>query len=134
MIELSDPKRWSAVLGIAVGLVAAIGMGSAAEAKLKVATRFTILADMARNVAGDHAEVVSITKPGAEIHNYQPTPGDILRAQGADLILYNGLNLELWFDKFFNNLSGVEKVVLSESVEPMSIGEGPYESKPNPHA
>lgn len=118
-----------------VGLLATGLLGpEAAFARLKVATSFTILADMARNVAGDAAEVVSITKPGAEIHNYQPTPGDILRAQGTDLILYNGLNLELWFDKFFNNLSGVRKVVLSEGVEPMSIGEGPYSGKPNPHA
>ncbi|MDI5677476.1 recombination-associated protein RdgC, partial [Salmonella enterica subsp. enterica serovar Anatum] len=41
--------------------------------------------------------VSSITKPGAEIHEYQPTPGDIKRAQGAQLILANGLNLERWF-------------------------------------
>ncbi|WP_321345645.1 metal ABC transporter substrate-binding protein [Breoghania sp.] len=103
-------------------------------AKLKVATSFTILADMARNVAGEHADIVSITKPGAEIHNYQPTPGDIMRAQGTDLILYNGLNLERWFDRFFNNLSGVERVVLTDGVEPMSIDSGPYSGKPNPHA
>ncbi|STC83919.1 iron/manganese transport system periplasmic binding protein SitA [Escherichia coli] len=55
---------------------------------------------MAKNVAGDAAEVSSITKPGAEIHEYQPTPGDIKRAQGAQLILANGMNLELWFQRF----------------------------------
>ncbi len=66
----------------------------AAEKKLKVVTTFTILADMARNVAGEAAEVVSITKAGAEIHNYQPTPRDIVKAQGAGLILWNGLGLE----------------------------------------
>ncbi|WP_108743976.1 metal ABC transporter solute-binding protein, Zn/Mn family [Salinivibrio sp. IB643] len=69
--------------------------------KLKVVTSFTILADMAANVAGEHAEVVSLTKPGAEIHNYQPTPGDILRAQGADVVMWNGLGLERWFERFF---------------------------------
>ncbi|GAB4226277.1 MAG: metal ABC transporter substrate-binding protein [Methyloligellaceae bacterium] len=105
-----------------------------ARAKLKVVTTFTVIADMARNVAGDAAEVVSITKPGAEIHNYQPTPGDILKAQDAGLILWNGLNLELWFEKFFNNLRGVPSVVLSEGVQPMSITQGPYRGKPNPHA
>jgi manganese/iron transport system substrate-binding protein len=105
-----------------------------ANGKLKAVTTFTVIADMARNVAGDKADVVSITKPGAEIHNYQPTPGDILKAQGAGLVLWNGLSLELWFEKFFNNLRDVPSVVVSEGVEPMGITKGPYTGKPNPHA
>jgi len=88
---------------------------------------------MASNVAGDAAEVVSITKPGAEIHNYQPTPKDIGRSRGADLILWNGLNLELWFEKFLSRLDDVPSAVLSDGVEPMSIGSGPYDGLPNPH-
>ena len=62
--------------------------------KFKAVTTFTVIADMARNVAGDAALVESITKIGAEIHGYQPTPRDIIKAQNADLILWNGLNLE----------------------------------------
>ena len=103
-------------------------------AKFKVVTTFTVIADLARNVAGDAAAVESITKPNAEIHNYQPTPGDILRAQDADLIIWNGLNLELWFEKFFRNLSEVPSAVISDGVEPMGIAERPYTGKPNPHA
>ncbi|MEM7634198.1 MAG: metal ABC transporter substrate-binding protein [Pseudomonadota bacterium] len=110
------------------------GMAQGAQAKLKVVTTFTIIADMASNVAGDTAEVISITKPGAEIHNYQPTPKDIVGAQDADLILWNGLNLEQWFEKFLANLSDVPSAVISEGVEPMSIVAGPYSGKPNPHA
>lgn len=102
--------------------------------KFKAVTTFTIIADMAQNVAGDAAEVVSITKPGAEIHNYQPTPRDIVKAQRADLVLWNGMNLELWFEQFFRNLSDVPSSVLSDGVEPMSIVQGPYTDKPNPHA
>ncbi|MEM7683588.1 MAG: metal ABC transporter substrate-binding protein [Pseudomonadota bacterium] len=102
--------------------------------KLKVATTFTVIADMAQNVAGDAADVVSITKPGAEIHNYSPTPRDIIRAADADLILWNGLNLELWFEKFFNQLDDTPSAILTEGIEPMSIGSGPYDGKPNPHA
>ncbi|WP_240547119.1 metal ABC transporter substrate-binding protein [Mesorhizobium tianshanense] len=105
-----------------------------AQEKFKAVTTFTVIADMAKNVAGDAAIVESITKPGAEIHNYAPTPGDIQRAQGARLILWNGLNLELWFEKFFQNLSDVPGVIVSEGVQPMSIAEGPYTGKPNPHA
>ena len=110
------------------------GKGDAGAGKFKVVTTFTIIADMAQNVAGDVTVVESITKPGAEIHNYQPTPGDILRAQDADLILWNGLNLELWFEKFFGNLKDVPGVVISDGIEPMGIAEGPYSGKPNPHA
>ncbi len=105
-----------------------------AEDKTKVVTTFTVIADMARNVAGDAADVESITKPGAEIHNYQPTPHDLLRARDADLILRNGLNLELWFDKFLANLGDIPSVTVSDGVEPMAIAGGAYVGKPNPHA
>ena len=109
--------------------------GSAdAKDKITVVTTFTILKDMAENVAGDAATVVSVTKPNAEIHNYQPTPKDIGRTRKADLVLWNGLNLELWFEKFLQRLKGVPSVILSEGVEPIGIGEGPYDGKPNPHA
>lgn len=119
--------------GAAFAVVLAV-VPAAAQEKFKAVTTFTVIADIAKNVAGDAAIVESITKPGAEIHNYQPTPGDIQRAQGAQLIFWNGLNLELWFEKFFRNLKDVPGAVVSQGVEPMSITEGPYEGKPNPHA
>src|SRR5690606_20940056 len=75
-----------------------MAMSPTAQERFKAVTSLTVIADMARNVAGDAAVVESITKPGAEIHNYAPTPGDIRRAQGAQLILWNGLNLEVWFE------------------------------------
>ncbi len=111
-----------------------LGTAVAAEEKFKAVTTFTVIADMARNVAGDAAVVESITKPGAEIHGYSPTPRDIIRAQDADLILWNGLNLELWFEQFFSNLSDVPSATLTNGIEPMSITEGDYDGKPNPHA
>lgn len=124
------------ILAAATALVAlGVTSGAAsAQEKFKAVTTFTVIADMARNVAGDAATVESITKPGAEIHNYQPTPRDILKAHDANLILWNGLNLELWFEKFFQNFDNVPGVVVSEGVEPMGIAEGPYSGKPNPHA
>jgi manganese/iron transport system substrate-binding protein len=102
--------------------------------RIRVLTTFTIIADMARNVAGDLADVDSLTKPGAEIHGYEPTPQDIVRASRADLVLWNGMNLEVWFAKFFANVKNVPSVVLTAGIEPMSITEGPYTGKPNPHA
>ncbi|HEV7276182.1 MAG TPA: metal ABC transporter substrate-binding protein [Devosiaceae bacterium] len=110
------------------------GNGGAEGDEFKVVTTFTIIADIARNVAGDAAVVESITRAGAEIHDYQPTPRDIVRAQDADLVLWNGMNLERWFEQFFDNLEDVPQAVVSEGVEPIGIGEGPYSGKPNPHA
>jgi manganese/iron transport system substrate-binding protein len=118
----------------ALALCLALLPAAAQEERLKVVTTFTVIADIASNVAGEAADVESITRPNAEIHEYQPTPGDMLRAQDADLILWNGLNLELWFERFFQNLRDVPGVVVSEGVEPIGITEGPYSGKPNPHA
>ncbi|WP_143104171.1 metal ABC transporter substrate-binding protein [Poseidonocella sedimentorum] len=122
------------LLGVAMAMLACAGGAAVAEGKLKVATSFTVLADIAANVAGDAAEVVSITKPGAEIHGYQPTPRDIVGASDADLVLRNGLNLELWFEQFLRNLGDVPSVTVSEGIDPIPISEGAYEGKPNPHA
>ncbi|MEJ6404972.1 metal ABC transporter substrate-binding protein [Yoonia sp. 2307UL14-13] len=123
---------------VIVKLVAALTLvllatGASAD-RMKVVTTFTVLADMASNVAGDAADVVSITKPGAEIHGYQPTPQDIVRASDADLILWNGMNLELWFEQFLANLGDVPSVTVSDGIDPISIAAGSYEGKPNPHA
>ncbi len=125
-------RRLFCVLAVSAFVLASLP--ASAQDRLKAVTTFTIIADMARNVAGDAADVVSITKPGAEIHNYQPTPGDLIAAQDADLILWNGLNLEQWFAQFLANLGDVPNVVVTEGVDPMGIGEGPYAGKPNPHA
>ena len=106
----------------------------AEDEKFKVMTTFTVIADIVKNVAGDAARVESITKPDAEIHNYQATPGDLRRARDVDLIIYNGLNLELWADKFFQNLNDVPTVIISHNIKPIGIRQGPYKGKPNPHA
>ncbi|WP_101340094.1 metal ABC transporter substrate-binding protein [Cereibacter azotoformans] len=118
-------------------LVIALGLAlpaSAEDGRMKVATTFTVIADMAQNVAGEAAEVVSITRPGAEIHGYEPTPQDIVRAWDADLILWNGLNLELWFEQFLSNLEDVPSVTVSEGIEPVAVAGGEYRGRPNPHA
>ena len=119
------------ILGCAFALASSV---SHAAEKMKVVTTFTVLADMAQNVAGDAADVVSITKPGAEIHGYQPTPQDIVRASDADLILWNGLNLELWFEQFLSNFDDIPSATLTDGIDPIGIGSGAYEGKPNPHA
>jgi len=99
-----------------------------------VLTTFTVLADMAQVVAGEALDVQSVTRIGAEIHGYEPTPSDLVRAQDADLILYNGMGLERWLEQFLGNLKDVPAVILTDGIEPIPISEGPYDGKPNPHA
>lgn len=120
--------------GLGLAALAAPALAQQAAKPFRVVTTFTVIQDIAQNVAGTAATVESVTKPGAEIHEYQPTPLDIVRAQSADLVLWNGFNLERWFEKFFENVRGVPSVTVSDGIEPMGIAEGPYTGKPNPHA
>jgi manganese/iron transport system substrate-binding protein len=126
------------IFGAAALALASLCLAPPGQAQTKkpfrVVTTFTVIQDIAQNVAGTAAIVESITKPGAEIHDYQPTPLDIVKAQSADLVLWNGMNLERWFEKFFANVSDVPSAVVTEGIEPMGISDGPYTGKPNPHA
>ncbi len=126
-------KVWARSALLGAMLTAACGISYAKE-PLKVITTFTIIQDIAQNVGGDAAIVESITKPGAEIHDYQPTPRDLVKAQDAELVLWNGLNLERWFERFFRSIKDVPSVVVTDGITPLSIYEGEYEGMPNPHA
>ena len=108
--------------------------GNAAPKTKRILATFTVIADMAENIVGGGMIVDSLTKPGTEIHDYEPTPGDIVRAQNADLILNNGLGLERWFEKFMGAVRNVPTVNISDGITPIPIAEGPYANKPNPHA
>ncbi len=108
--------------------------GAGADGQPLVLTSFTVLADLADNVACGKLRVESITRPGAEIHDYEPTPSDLRRAQDAQLVLMNGLNLELWSQRFLDSATNAERVVVSDGVELIPISEDAGAGKPNPHA
>lgn len=139
---VAQKRTWWAITGAGLAIlliffinaVIKVRTENSQNEKLQVLTTFTVLADMAKNIAGDKANVESITKPGAEIHGYEPTPGDIVRMQKANIVLDNGLNLEKWAEKLYQNVKDVPHVTLTEGIEPMPIAEGPYTGKPNPHA
>lgn len=138
MSQISLYRHFLRPAVVLAALAAALTLPLAAKAgeskPKRVVTTFTIIQDMAQNVAGTAAVVESITKPGAEIHEYEPTPLDIVKAQSADLVLWNGLGLERWFERFFGNVKGVPSAVLTEGIEPMGIAEGAYHGKANPHS
>jgi manganese transport system substrate-binding protein len=122
------------IVALLVATVSGCGTAGPAESgRPLVLTTFTVIADIARNVAGDHLEVESITKVGAEIHGYEPTPGDLRRAAGADLIVDNGLGLEAWFDQFLQDVDA-PRLTVSAGVEPIDIAADAYAGRPNPHA
>jgi manganese transport system substrate-binding protein len=123
-----------AILGLFIYAIVQARQEKGASDRLQVLTTFTVLADMAKNVAGDRADIESITKPGAEIHGYEPTPQDMVRLQKADIILDNGMNLEKWAEKLYQNVPDVPHRTLTDGITPMGIAEGPYKDKPNPHA
>ncbi|ROZ86497.1 metal ABC transporter substrate-binding protein [Gordonia sp. OPL2] len=129
-----------ALLAVAVMLVVGACTAEPARDRPKVLTTFTVLADVARNVAGENADVVSLTKFGAEIHGYEPTPGDLHKAVDASLVVVNGLHLDDWFERFLTDID-VPRIVASDGVEPMHItdipgaaGQPGSAAPPNPHA
>jgi manganese/iron transport system substrate-binding protein len=127
-------KGFALAAGALLLSAAAYAQAAPVKKPFRAVTTFTVIQDIAQNVAGTSAIVESITRPGAEIHDYQPTPLDVVKAQSADLVIWNGLNLERWFEKFFQNVQEVPSVVVTEGIAPMGIREGPYKDKPNPHA
>lgn len=128
-----------ASVGVALAACAASPTASQAGAaavpddRPLVLATFTVLADMARVVGGGHVRVESVTKVGAEIHGYEPTPDDLRRAQGADLVLDNGLGLEAWFDRFVDRVDAPH-VTLTDGIETVPIATGAAEGHANPHA
>jgi manganese transport system substrate-binding protein len=102
--------------------------------KIVALSTFTIISDMVAEVGGDKVESISLTKPGAEIHGYQPTPDDLVQASKADVMFENGMNLELWTEKLRASIPNVPIVTVSEGVEVVAIAEDAYQGKPNPHA
>ncbi|AXX31803.1 zinc ABC transporter substrate-binding protein [Actinosynnema pretiosum subsp. pretiosum] len=128
------PRVVGAITSIAL-LTAACGAagGATSDGRPVVLTTFTVLADIAANVAGGRLRVESITRPGVEVHGYEPTPADVKKAARADLVVDNGLGLEAWAAKYTED-AGAPRVVASAGVTPIPISEDARAGEPNPHA
>ncbi len=140
MVIITHPKQWLPILCLGIVLSGCTSQTSqlsedrVTKDKKIIFTTFTVLADMAQNVAGDKAIVESLTKIGSEIHGYEPIPSDLVRAAKANLILDNGFGLERWAEKFYGNLRNVPHITLSRGINPVLISSDSYSGKPNPHA
>ena len=98
------------------------------ESKEVILASFTVLADIIRNVAKDDFIVRSITKPGVEVHGYQPTPSDLVKSSSAFVFVDNGFGFELWAEKFVSNLK-VKRITVAEDLDPIFISEDFYKGK-----
>ena len=88
------------LLAAAFALPLLIGSGVANAAdKIKVATSFSILGDMAKQIGGDRAQVTSFVGPNGDAHVYEPTPGDAKTLADAAILVVNGLGLEGWMSR-----------------------------------
>ena len=102
-----------------------------AAGRLKVVTTFTILADIVRNVGGEHVALTTLVGPDGDAHVYEPTPADARALARADLVVVNGLGFEGWIDRLVE-VSGYRGpvVVASEGIAALTA-EG---DQPDPHA
>ncbi|MGY3703806.1 metal ABC transporter substrate-binding protein [Vagococcus martis] len=114
---------------------------NSANDKFKVVATNSIIADMVENVGGEHVDVHSIVSRGTDPHEYEPLPEDISKSTDADVIFYNGLNLETggngWFLKLMQTSKKKENedyFVVSKNVEPMYLTSEGQESEQDPHA
>lgn len=127
----------------AVFLLAACGNSddNQGDGKLKVVTSFTIIEDLAKEIGGDDVTVHNLVPTGTDPHEYDPLPEDTKKATEADVLFYNGFNLEGgkegWFFKLINSVDQKEDNIfnLTDNVKPMYLSdEDGKDEEINPHA
>ncbi|MDH6427425.1 MULTISPECIES: zinc ABC transporter substrate-binding protein [unclassified Paenibacillus] len=115
-----------------------VSEGEADHDKLQIVATYSIIADMTENIVGEKAEVYSMVPIGTDPHMYDPLPKDTSKVSSADLVFYNGLNLETgkgWFQDLLDvtNKKDVAFAV-SDEVSPMYLTEKGKETQVDPHA
>ena len=126
---------------IALVALAACSTKSQDSGKLKVVATNSIIADITKNIAGDKIDLHSIVPVGKDPHEYEPLPEDIKKTSQADLIFYNGINLETggnaWFTKLVDNAKKKENkdyYAVSDGVDIIYLEGQNEKGKEDPHA
>ncbi|CCI02759.1 metal ABC transporter solute-binding protein, Zn/Mn family [Microcystis aeruginosa] len=117
-----------------LGLVAChASVNTTDSQKPKVISTSTIIADLTARVGGEEIDHQDILKPGDDPHVYEPVPADSVALEKADLILYNGYNLEPGLIKMINS-TGIKakKVAVGEAIKPLQL-EKEGQKVPDPH-
>ena len=103
MPDSSDLTRRASLGAMAALLGSALRPAAAADRPLRVVASFSILADLAAQVAGPVAEVSALVGPDADAHVFQPSPADVRRLAQADLVIVNGLGFEGWMTRLIGS-------------------------------
>jgi manganese/zinc/iron transport system substrate-binding protein len=122
----------TACSGSQAGTTAASG----GDTPLNVVTTTGMIADIAKNVGGDHVQATSLMGPGIDPHLYKASAGDVNRLFEADIIFYNGLHLEASMGKVLErfNESGATTVAVAEAIDPEKLQAPPeFEGFYDPH-
>ena len=133
------------IFTLAVGLFACSSAkqdsNSNEATKLKVVATNSIIADITKNIAGDKIDLHSIVPVGQDPHEYEPLPDDVKKTSQANLIFYNGINLETggnaWFTKLVQNAKKEENkdyYAVSEGVDVIYLEGQNEKGKEDPHA
>ncbi|MGH8631241.1 MAG: metal ABC transporter solute-binding protein, Zn/Mn family, partial [Burkholderiales bacterium] len=118
---------------IAASLMAACGgattvQSDAVAGKLKVVATYSILGDLVQNVGGDKIEMRTLVGPGADTHEFEPTPADAVALAEAALIFENGLGFETWLnDLYAASDSQATRIVVTKDIEPLAAAGDEHE-------
>jgi zinc/manganese transport system substrate-binding protein len=119
---------------LSLALLASAASVSIAAEKLKAVASFSILADLVKQVGGDHVHVTSIVGPDSDAHVFQPSPQDAKAVSEANIVVINGLGLEGWMARLIQSSGTKAPVVLATKGVRPAKGEGEDKGKVDPHA
>ncbi len=121
-----------------VGVIVVVGVicfaytnrqNPAGPPKIQITASFYPFAEFARQVGKDKVRVTNITPAGAEPHDFEPSPEDMIKIQQSAIFIYSGAGLEPWADKLVQGLANVKVIKASRGLKLLSAGS----NRPDPH-
>ncbi|MFA9477370.1 metal ABC transporter solute-binding protein, Zn/Mn family [Phycisphaerales bacterium AB-hyl4] len=141
---LKFPRRWIVSLHVLLMMMMTVSLvgcgdgraGDADDGRLNIVATTGMIADMVRNVVGEHAQVTGLMDEGVDPHLYRPTRSDVLRLDRANVVVYNGLLLEGQMGETLGRLQSADKhvIAVAERLDPallMEDDEDPDEADPH---
>lgn len=125
-------NRWFVITIISISTC--LYPGLLRSQQIKIVTSTSIFSDMISSVGKSLVDVTSIVPVGADPHGYEPTPGDIKLMSEADIIMINGLDLEIWINKVIKNINFPNEnlIIITKGIQPLTSKD--YQNSKDPHA